>query len=74
MFFFEPFRAARFRRLGFAEPSSGRENQKIFAPLSRACGNGKANSQVGGLKKVFLLLFLQKKKSFFSSFQDHHHA
>jgi hypothetical protein len=56
-FFFEPSRASRFR-LRFA-PSSGRENQKTFAPL-------RAVLKEPGTKmnKVFLLLFVHKKKCF----------
>jgi hypothetical protein len=37
-FFFEAFCAARFRLRGFAAQSSGRENQKTFINLQRACG------------------------------------
>jgi len=56
-FFFEPMWAARFR-LRFA-PSSGRQNQKTFAPLRAVLKRPEAE-----INKVFLLLFVHKKKFF----------
>jgi hypothetical protein len=58
-FFFELSRAARFR-LRCAQ-SSGRENQKTFAPL-RAVFKAPGTE----INKVFLLLFVHKKKFFLS--------
>ncbi len=60
-FFFEPFCAARFRLRGCAAQSSGRENQKTFAPLSRLCGDDKANAHAGGLIKSFWFFFFRKR-------------
>jgi hypothetical protein len=58
-FFFEPFWAARFR-LRFAQ-SSGRQNQKTFAPLRAVLKTPGTETN-----KVFLLLFVHKKKFFLS--------